>query len=285
MAEHDFLTASRDVLEQYARGRAEVMCTRRDSPLALVRVLGEWVLWVDTRDESVSAWLMTEGFYESWITLAMARYLRPGMYCIDVGANCGYYTALMAGLVGKTGRVLAVEPNPELAHVLIDSIAANGWQPYVSVSCRAAWSTTGSRGTLLVDPAHAGGASMADAAVEGMQSYATEMAAVDDLVAHWPKVDLVKVDVEGSEAEVWRGMRLTLARNPHCVVVLEVSNDRGYDGRCFYEELICAGYPLAEVGYGGDVRSTTVPGLASIQGEGQWAMLWLQRRHGNRQPG
>jgi hypothetical protein len=118
-----------------------------------------------------------------------------------------------------------------------------------------------------------------------MQCYATEMATVDDLVAHWPKVDLVKVDVEGSEAEVWRGMRHTLARNPHCVVVLEVSNDRGYDGRRFYEELIGAGYPLAEVDYGGDVRSTTVPGLASIQGDGQWAMLWLQRQHENRQQG
>jgi len=68
-----------------------------------------------------------DGFWESWITLAVARHLRPGSRRIDVGANCGYFTALFASLVGSAGRVWAWEPNPDLARDLRESIRLNGY--------------------------------------------------------------------------------------------------------------------------------------------------------------
>jgi len=60
--------------------------------------------------------LRGDGFWESWVTVAVARHLQAGMCCVDVGANYGYYTLLMASFVGPEGRIIACEPIPSLAN-------------------------------------------------------------------------------------------------------------------------------------------------------------------------
>ena len=94
---------------------------------ALARVLGRYKMYVDTRDTSISSHLMMEGFWEMWVTEAMLRHVRPGMTVLDIGANLGYFTLLLADLVGPEGRVLAFEPNPEMAGRLRKSVAINGF--------------------------------------------------------------------------------------------------------------------------------------------------------------
>src|SRR5688572_23436882 len=79
---------------------------------AIVRVLGKYIMWVDTTDIGITPHLSLNGYWESWITLAMARVLQPGWTCIDVGANHGYYTLIMADAVGPSGKVISIEPNP-----------------------------------------------------------------------------------------------------------------------------------------------------------------------------
>lgn len=96
---------------------------------ALCRVLGRYKMYVDTRDVSISSHLMLEGYWEMWVTEAMMRHVRPGMTVLDIGANLGYFTMLLADLVGPAGRVLAFEPNPEMAGRLRRSIGLNGFAP------------------------------------------------------------------------------------------------------------------------------------------------------------
>ena len=78
------------------------------------------------------------GHWESWITLAIARLVRPGWRCLDVGANHGYYTLIMADGVGPTGNVLAVEPNRKPARLLPLTLSVNGFSDWVEVVERAA---------------------------------------------------------------------------------------------------------------------------------------------------
>ena len=96
---------------------------------ALCRVLGRYKMYVDTRDVSISSHLMLEGYWEMWVTEAMMRHVQPGMTVLDIGANLGYFTMLLADLVGPSGRVLAFEPNPEMAGRLRRSIGLNGFAP------------------------------------------------------------------------------------------------------------------------------------------------------------
>ena len=51
--------------------------------------------------------------YEPDIGWLLMRALRPGDFAIDVGANVGFFTLMMAKLVGPEGKVLAVEPGPD----------------------------------------------------------------------------------------------------------------------------------------------------------------------------
>ena len=50
--------------------------------------------------------------YEPLLTGYFVEHLRPGAVFVDVGANCGYFSMLAAGLVGPSGRVFSFEPNP-----------------------------------------------------------------------------------------------------------------------------------------------------------------------------
>jgi FkbM family methyltransferase len=66
---------------------------------------------------------------ETWFEKEMAfvaRWLRPGMTAIDIGANLGVYALPMARLVGPGGRVFAYEPASETARLLSISRARNG---------------------------------------------------------------------------------------------------------------------------------------------------------------
>ena len=67
------------------------------------------------------------GNFELVLKNALLSKLRTGMTVLDIGANIGYYTVLMASRVGKNGRVIAFEPNPVIYNELIDNIALNGF--------------------------------------------------------------------------------------------------------------------------------------------------------------
>lgn len=115
---------------------------------ALCRVLGRYKMYVDTRDVSISSHLMLEGYWEMWVTEAMMRHVRPGMTVLDIGANLGYFTMLLADLVGPTGRVLAFEPNPEMAGRARRSVGLNGFAPTTTVHEMALGA---SDGVMLLD--------------------------------------------------------------------------------------------------------------------------------------
>ena len=70
---------------------------------------------------------MAMGTYEPAKHAMIRRHLRPGMTFIDVGANMGDFTLQAARLVGSTGRVISIEPEPENHSVLQRSIELNGY--------------------------------------------------------------------------------------------------------------------------------------------------------------
>ena len=83
-------------------------------------------------------------------------------------------------------------------------------------------------------------------------------ATVDGLAADWERVDLVKVDVEGVEDAVWRGMRSCLDRSPGIHVIMEFNNHRLADPRGFLEEVTGAGFRLRCIETDSTTRELTV---------------------------
>src|SRR5262245_8546714 len=90
----EWLYQDRATLEENAR-RGCMTVNFGDGRLAC-RVLGKHIMFVEPQDCGITPHLALNGYWESWITLAMARLVRPGWRCIDVGANVGYYALLLA---------------------------------------------------------------------------------------------------------------------------------------------------------------------------------------------
>ena len=189
---------SRADLEEVSRRRATGVYYSEHRMLC--RLLGEYLAFVDTRDLMLGPRLVLDGFWESWVTLAIARHLRPGMWCVDVGANYGYYTLLMAAGCGPEGRVVACEPNPILTETYLPcNLALNGFQDRVEICPKA----VGNLHDCTVDFVLHDGDFATSSLERWSYSHASSKVQVpaitlDRLCADWPRLDLVKIDAEGA---------------------------------------------------------------------------------------
>jgi hypothetical protein len=92
----------------------------------LCRVLGRYKMLLDPADRGFAPHLMLDGFWEWWATTFLARNIRPGQRVAEAGACYGYFSLLMADLVGPQGRLTVFEPNPDAAALLQRNLEMNG---------------------------------------------------------------------------------------------------------------------------------------------------------------
>jgi FkbM family methyltransferase len=241
----------------------------------LCRVLGKYLMYADAQETGITPHLAMDGYWESWITIALARMLRPGWHCLDVGANHGYYTLIMADAVGSQGRVVPVEPTPRLADLLRQTLDVNGF-PGVTVASTAATDTDGETLQLVVPARRSMNARLSDVVGPTDDAVSVKTVTVDTLTRDWPRVDLIKIDVEGAEEGVWRGMQRTIEQNPDLVVILELNVERYEDPRGFLEAIELAGFQLRYIDFDAEVKGVTIDRLLRRRVGEDW-MLYLAR--------
>jgi FkbM family methyltransferase len=158
--------------------------------------------------------------YEQTETRFFKSVCKPGMTFIDVGANIGLYTALALPRIGSTGRVVALEPDRESFEYLRKTVIANHAD---NVSCirKAAADHSGVM-KLFVSENNRGDNRLYDNEL-ATGSYEVEVASLDLLLKDEgiTAADLVKIDVQGFEGRVLRGMRETIARSPNLTILME----------------------------------------------------------------
>jgi FkbM family methyltransferase len=180
-----------------------------DRPIAAVRV-PHARLRVDLRDRGVGRRLFIDRAYDTAETTALARLVPPGGVVIDIGANLGYYTTLFAQ---TAGHVYACEPAP---HNLALLRANTAHLPHVTVIDAAIGDE---RGTLMLYLSEGNYGDHRVTAVEGRQAVPVRQITIDSL--NLPRVDVIKIDVQGWEVPVLRGLRETWQRNPQAVIAAE----------------------------------------------------------------
>lgn len=144
--------------------------------------------------------------------------LEEGMLVADVGANLGEYTVLAGRGVGRSGRVVACEPNPVMVGRLEDSVALNGLSNVTIVRC-AVGSTLGTA-TLNVNDRRPGESSVVSGAV-GTRPITVPMTTLDDTCREQrvKRLDVLKIDVEGFELEVLHGGSATIESSRPAIMV------------------------------------------------------------------
>jgi FkbM family methyltransferase len=162
---------------------------------------------------------LVRGVIEPGVQEALRRVVRPGAVVYDVGANIGFFSLLSARLTGEGGRVEAFEPVPDSAAAIRANAALNafGWigvhevavgehsgAAELLVNLEPSWSHLADRGE---NPA-------------ARSRLAVPVVVLDELVERGeiPPPDVVKIDVEGSEAAVLRGLERTLRGRPVAIV-------------------------------------------------------------------
>jgi FkbM family methyltransferase len=155
----------------------------------------------------------------------IAALLRAGMTAVDVGANVGWFTLLMAGCVGPAGQVVAFEPSPRERAVLVANRQRNGLT-WVTIREEALFDTHSTVTLHVADAVHAGQNTIGGFIYEGVHEVETlpvDTAPLDSLVGDLglERIDLIKIDVEGAEYRVLRGALGSL-RDYRPVLLLEV---------------------------------------------------------------
>lgn len=179
--------------------------------LEIVRLPWELDLCVRT-NESIGAAVWHLGVFELVTSEAIWRLLGLGEHAVDVGANIGYMTGLMAKRTGHSGNVTSFEPHPQLFHELIENIER--WHSSSSVasidSHQLAVSGKCGIGTLFIPDLF--DINMGLATVEpttGEVSNKTQipvkLTSLDEICGSTTPIHLLKVDVEGHEAAVFEG--------------------------------------------------------------------------------
>jgi len=96
--------------------------------VALTRVLDNFLLYVDTRDRSIVPHLIMDGFWEMWVTQAIAQRMQPGWRCADFGSSYGYYPMLLSRL----GAQEVIAYDRDRAAVKLETVLTNGAWPGVN---------------------------------------------------------------------------------------------------------------------------------------------------------
>lgn len=190
------------------------------------------------------------GEFESTSSKLMAAILKPGDIVVDVGANNGYFSLLCARLVGPHGHVFAVEPNPEIRQELEQNLRLNTFTNVEVLP--VALSREEGVAELFLGPARNTGLSSLRPLKGATRTLQVRTAPLDRLIPdRLASIALVKIDVEGAEIGVLRGMErcLEVGAPP---VIIEVSPTflAGYGGSA--EELFSLmqshGYAGYEIG-------------------------------------
>ena len=193
---------------------------------------------VDVTDGSARLFYFHGVEYEPALVRAINRLLAPGDVFVDIGANIGFFSVLAAQLVGPAGRVLAFEPHPGAREILRAAIAANRLEDRIEVIEAAVGapgrtttrlfvtdnsmlsSTDPDRAPLRNDYPFTGAIDVTLVALDAW------LGARPDLI---PRIAAIKIDVEGTEAEVLAGMTGTLDRCPRAAIVCETERDGHVD--------------------------------------------------------
>lgn len=172
------------------------------------------------------------GLYEVEVTRVISSLLRPGMSFVDAGANVGYYTLLASQLVGPEGHVYSFEPDNGVFDCLTRSVKTNNCSNVSALNMALG----DQNGLVSFHESERERGFVADLGAESLQ---VEQVSMDAFfrARNWPKVDIVKIDVEGGEESVLRGMRELVERNRPLNIIVEL-NSRVRHGRGGIQSLI-----------------------------------------------
>jgi FkbM family methyltransferase len=213
-----------------------------------------------------------EGELEPGLFALMKSTIREGMVVVDIGANVGTYTLLALRAIGASGKVISYEPTPRVFDILKNNVQINGFLETGRVDLRQKAASDGSqRRSRFFTSSNSlmnslfGEDKSAAGRVEVIE---VDTVALDQDLADLPRIDVVKIDAEGAEPRILRGMRRIIERSPEITLFIEFAPTHliraKVDMLDFLAEIRAQGFQIHEVVEPtGELRTTTDEALCS----------------------
>lgn len=188
-------------------------------------------IYVDSRDLSLAPHIIMHGHWEPTTTQVVQRLVKAGMRVIDVGANVGYYSLLMAQAIGPQGKLVAFEANPVLAKLVQANLAINGFALGSGISqviSKAASNFTGSTKFTVFESYMGGSTVFENDPQPGDTAKRIDVACVtlDEQLKDFGPVDFIKIDAEGSEKFILEGARRIIKSSPNLKMIIEFQPEK-----------------------------------------------------------
>ena len=177
----------------------------------VVRLPDGTCLALDSR-QPAERWLLFSGNYHPAVTHLLRQHTPAGGGCLDVGANLGFYTLKFARWVGPAGRVAAFEANPVMLDRIRRNVALNGFahvdvvdQPIHRQAEPVTFHVSASPGKSSIH---------AWQVADPVQTLHLTTTTIDAYLntQNWPRLDVIKLDIEGNDCNALLGASDSLAR-------------------------------------------------------------------------
>lgn len=199
-------------------------------------VYRDFKLYLEFTDDSIEIYYL--GIYEPEETQMIKNIVKEGMTVLDIGANIGYFSILMANLVGPNGKVYSFEPNPKMFQRLQKNLEINtNLSVQIKINQVAIGEKEGKANFFCPPHGFEG--------LGGLQD--TNRISIDNVINvdvitldkfmkdnNVQKLDFIKLDVEGGEFGVLKGAEDTLNKyHPIILFEGEEENTAAYNYRVF----------------------------------------------------
>lgn len=152
--------------------------------------------------EIIGRHILHFGLFDLLVSEALTRLAAPGELAVDVGANIGYMTRVLAQRVGSRGQVMAFEPHPEI----FSELTWNTVGEPIMLS-QAAVSDRSGTAKLRIPANFAGNRGIAslEAGCDAYDEVKVPIVTLDSTFASDVKIGVMKIDIEGHELSALRG--------------------------------------------------------------------------------
>lgn len=235
---------------------AEVRCHQRSpvfqaGPDVIVTEVDGFLLGVPSQEWRLAAYYGLRGLPEPGMMRLFKQLVQPGMVVVDIGAHIGIYTLYALRQLSGHGRVYSFEPTPRTFALLHDNVQVNGFLESGLVRFdRRAVSDRAGAATFTAYAANSGHNTLFAGEAAG-ETLTVETVALDEALAHESRVDVIKIDAEGGEPLILRGMARILASNPEIRIFVEFGPEHlrraGIEPLQWLEELVAMGLRVQRV--------------------------------------
>lgn len=176
-------------------------------------------LFIDKQDEVVSQELLQSGKWEEYETDLFKKNIKKGDIVLDIGAHIGYYTLLAARMVGNKGKVYAFEPDLRNFEILKKNVKENKYENVILIN--KAVSNKDGEAILFLNYENTGDHRIYNPK-DKRKSIKIQTVTLDNFFKNKSKkVDLIKIDIQGSEARAFKGAQNLIKQNKNIKILTE----------------------------------------------------------------